>query len=134
MAITEPELERMGTQKSELQVKILTVWTPNQFKEGDHKTASALVQRLEGTELRAVEQRSVLDGFESVRMALIDLTYQFIGLVLTVGGTRFGPDDLAPEATRAVIEREAPGLAEELRRDPTDHKANRAQDREAGGK
>ena len=36
-------------------------------------------------------------------------------LVVTTGGTGFSPRDVAPEATRAVIEREAPGLAEAMR-------------------
>ncbi len=37
------------------------------------------------------------------------------GLVVTTGGTGFGPRDLTPEATRAVIDREAPGMAEVIR-------------------
>jgi molybdopterin adenylyltransferase len=37
-------------------------------------------------------------------------------LVLTTGGTGLAPRDVTPEATRAVIERDAPGIAEELRR------------------
>jgi molybdopterin adenylyltransferase len=37
------------------------------------------------------------------------------GLVVTTGGTGFGPRDVTPEATRAVIDREAPGLAELMR-------------------
>lgn len=36
-------------------------------------------------------------------------------LVVTTGGTGFAPRDVTPEATRAVIEREAPGLAELMR-------------------
>lgn len=38
-----------------------------------------------------------------------------INLILTVGGTGFAPRDNTPEATRSVIEREAPGLAELMR-------------------
>lgn len=38
------------------------------------------------------------------------------GLVVTTGGTGFGPRDVTPEATRGVIDREAPGLAELMRR------------------
>ena len=39
-----------------------------------------------------------------------------VALVLTTGGTGFSPRDVTPEATRAVLERDAPGLAEEIRR------------------
>ena len=40
----------------------------------------------------------------------------FTGVVVTTGGTGFGPRDLTPEGTRMVIDREAPGLAEAMRR------------------
>jgi molybdenum cofactor synthesis domain-containing protein len=39
-----------------------------------------------------------------------------VNIVLTTGGTGLTPRDVTPEATRAVIEREAPGIAEEIRR------------------
>ena len=45
-------------------------------------------------------------------------------LVLTTGGTGFAPSDVTPEATRAVVEREAPGIAEAMRaasREATPH-------------
>ncbi len=38
-----------------------------------------------------------------------------VDVILTTGGTGFAPRDVTPEATRAVIEREAPGLAEAMR-------------------
>ena len=64
-----------------------------------------------------VDRRAVCgDGVESVTAALRDLTEGFAGLVVTTGGTGFGPRDLTPEGTRAVIEREAPGFAEAVRR------------------
>lgn len=40
-----------------------------------------------------------------------------INLILTTGGTGFGPRDNTPEATRGVIDREAPGIAEAMRRE-----------------
>ena len=56
------------------------------------------------------------DGIDSVAAALREMTDAFAGLVVTTGGTGFGPRDLTPEGTRAVIERDAPGLAEAIRR------------------
>jgi molybdenum cofactor synthesis domain-containing protein len=57
----------------------------------------------------------VPDGVDSVAGALRSACAGFAGLVVTTGGTGFGPRDLTPEGTRAVIEREAPGLAEAMR-------------------
>jgi molybdenum cofactor synthesis domain-containing protein len=57
----------------------------------------------------------VPDGVDSVAGALRDQTAGFSGLVVTTGGTGFGPRDLTPEGTRAVLDREAPGLAEAMR-------------------
>lgn len=44
-----------------------------------------------------------------------------VGLLLTTGGTGFAPDDVTPEATRDVIEREAPGIAEAMRAVSREH-------------
>lgn len=62
-----------------------------------------------------VECRVVPDGTESVTMALKEMTEGFAGLVVTTGGTGFAPRDLTPEATAAVLDRQAPGLAEAMR-------------------
>lgn len=65
-----------------------------------------------------VERTIVTDEFEDVKDALTRLTRAGnVDLVLTTGGTGFGPRDNTPEATRAVIEREAPGIAEAMRRE-----------------
>jgi molybdenum cofactor synthesis domain-containing protein len=47
-----------------------------------------------------------------------------VELILTSGGTGFSPDDVTPEATRAVIEREAPGIAEAMRAASRPHTQN----------
>jgi len=53
------------------------------------------------------------DEIEAVLLAWCD--EPGIELIVTTGGTGLGPRDVTPEATRAVLEREAPGLAETMR-------------------
>ena len=60
------------------------------------------------TELLPDDEERIADWLEA-------LCAQGAALVLTVGGTGMGPRDRTPEATRRVIEREAPGLAEAMR-------------------
>jgi molybdenum cofactor synthesis domain-containing protein len=60
----------------------------------------------------------VTDDLEELRNTLYVLTERDeLNLIFTTGGTGFGPRDNTPEATQAVIEREAPGLAEAMRRE-----------------
>ena len=63
-----------------------------------------------------IDHRVCSDGIDEVAFALRDLVAGYAGLVVTTGGTGFGPRDLTPEGTRMVIDREAPGLAEAMRR------------------
>lgn len=63
-----------------------------------------------------VAARSVVpDERPRIEALLRELADRGLALVVTTGGTGFGPRDVTPEATRAVIEREAPGLAELMR-------------------
>ena len=98
-----------------LRAKVLTVSDGVMAGTRDDTSGRAVVERLGVEGYEVVEHRVVGDGVESVRDALADLTGGFSGLVLTTGGTGFGPRDLTPEGTRAVIERDAPGLAEAMR-------------------
>lgn len=63
-----------------------------------------------------ISVRGVLaDDREAIEGWLRRRTQEGIDLILTTGGTGFTPDDVTPEATRAVIERDAPGIAEAMR-------------------
>lgn len=64
----------------------------------------------------AVARRALIpDEFDDITCTLLEWCDGGIDLILTSGGTGFAPRDITPEATRAVIDREAPGLAEALR-------------------
>ena len=80
------------------------------------KTCHRYEQRADGRVLaHLTDGTSALGNVEAVAASLREMSDGFAGLVLTTGGTGFGPRDLTPEGTRAVIEREAPGLAEAMR-------------------
>jgi molybdopterin adenylyltransferase len=76
----------------------------------------AVVARLRD-QWREAEIRTALlrDDEDLIAAALEQLSAQSAALVVTVGGTGLGPRDRTPEATRRVIDREAPGLAEAMR-------------------
>ncbi len=78
-------------------------------------SGEALAARLAEAGWEVVDRRQIEDGVASVRDTLIELADGFNGLIITTGGTGFGPRDLTPEGTREAIEREAPGLAEAMR-------------------
>ncbi len=69
----------------------------------------------EQTIWRVERQEIVPDDFDAIAEALVAWSDAGLNLILTTGGTGFAPRDVTPEATRAVIEREAPGIAEALR-------------------
>ena len=63
-----------------------------------------------------VERRVVPDELTAIAGALNELADHAL-LILTTGGTGFAPRDVTPEATREVLDREAPGIAEAIRAD-----------------
>jgi molybdopterin adenylyltransferase len=61
-------------------------------------------------------RRLVSDDTTQIVSALVEwCDADAVDLILTTGGTGLGPRDVTPEATRAVLEREAPGIAERIR-------------------
>lgn len=81
-------------------------------------TSAQVIRELIEEELggEIVEYRIVPDEPDEIIAALIEMTdYFHADLVLTTGGTELAIRDVTPEATRRVVEREVPGMAEAMR-------------------
>lgn len=100
---------------TELRAKVLTVSDGVIAGTRDDKSGDALVAALTEAGFHVVDREVVADGTDSVALGLAALCDGFAGLVVTTGGTGFGPRDLTPEGTRQILDREAPGLAEAMR-------------------
>ena len=99
-----------------MRAAILTVSTSRAAGEGGDESGDGLV-RFAGLLGAEIAGREVIpDDRELISARLVHWSDgEGCDLVLTTGGTGFGPADVTPEATRAVIEREAPGIPEAMR-------------------
>lgn len=95
---------------------ILTLSDRSSRGERPDSSGPALA-RLIGAEGWSIAKQAILPDDESaIRQILIEWADSGeVDVILTTGGTGFSPRDVTPEATRAVIDREAPGLAEAMR-------------------
>lgn len=98
-----------------LGAKVLTVSDGVVEGSREDRSGVAVEEALVAAGFEVVAREVVADGVESVAGALRRLCDGFAGVVVTTGGTGFGPRDLTPEGTRTVLDREAPGLAEAMR-------------------
>jgi molybdenum cofactor synthesis domain-containing protein len=103
------------TPSAGLAAKVLTVSDGVMAGTREDRSGVVLVERLRDAGFDVVEHRVVADGRESVGEAVVDMAEDFNGLIISTGGTGFGPRDLTPEGTRVVLDREAPGLGEAMR-------------------
>ncbi len=100
------------------QINVAIITVSDTRKANDDVSGNRLAEVLSTIDAEIVEKMIVSDDLEHLRNTLHTLTErEDINLIITTGGTGFGPRDNTPEATRAVIEREAPGLAEAMRRE-----------------
>ncbi len=97
-----------------LRVAILTVSDKGSTGEREDLSGPALAEALEG-KAQVLNQDIVPDEFEEIRVKLLDYCDKGMDLVFTTGGTGFAPRDVTPEATQAVIEKQAPGITEAIR-------------------
>lgn len=96
--------------------RALVITSSNRAARGEWQDTSGpiLVAGLAQLGFDAVGPRVVADG-EPLAAALEQGVVEGFDLILTTGGTGHTPQDLTPEMTRRVIERESPGLAEAVR-------------------
>ena len=94
---------------------ILTVSTSVAAGVHEDGSGAALADHAAGIGAEVVARDIVSDDAIAIEAWLHARVADGVDLILTTGGTGFTPDDVTPEATRAVIEREAPGFAEAMR-------------------
>jgi molybdopterin adenylyltransferase len=99
-----------------LRFGILTLSDRSSHGERPDSSGPALVSLIRAEGWSVVKQSLLPDDETAIREMLISWADDAeVDVILTTGGTGFSPRDVTPEATRAVIERDAPGLAEAMR-------------------
>ena len=101
---------------------MITVSTSRAAGEGEDESGTALVALAERIGAEVVGREVITDERDLIARRLRHWAdEEACDLVLTTGGTGLSPRDLTPEATRDVIEREAPGIAEAMRLSSREH-------------
>ncbi len=97
-----------------IKAAVLTVSTTRSGK--NNESGRVIKSLLKENGIEVIKKELVTDSKRLIRKKLIDYASSGeIDIVITTGGTGLGPYDFTPEATRDVIEKEAPGLAELIR-------------------
>ncbi|HMS41848.1 MAG TPA: molybdopterin-binding protein [Pyrinomonadaceae bacterium] len=100
----------------ETKIKAIVVTVSDSRREDDDLSGVTLLGLLLSIGAEVHEKIIVSDDFDELRQTLFVLTERDdINLIITTGGTGFAERDNTPEATRAVIEKEAQGIAEAMR-------------------
>jgi molybdenum cofactor synthesis domain-containing protein len=94
---------------------VLTVSTRVSRREAEDRSGPLLAELAESAGADVAAMEVVPDDYSLIEDRLHHFVDDGMALVFTTGGTVFTPDDITPEATQAVIEREAPGFAEAMR-------------------
>ncbi len=99
---------------------ILTISTSLSAGAGEDRSGPALAAQARAAGATVTATEVWADDRPQIEAALRRLSSGpgAVDLVFTTGGTGLTPDDVTPEATRAVIDREAPGFAEAMRAEP----------------
>jgi molybdenum cofactor synthesis domain-containing protein len=99
-------------------IKAVVVTVSDSRRGDDDLSGVTLLGLLLSIGAEVHEKIIVSDDFDEIRQTLYTLTQrEDINLIMTTGGTGFAERDNTPEATRAVIEKEAQGISEAMRRE-----------------
>jgi molybdopterin adenylyltransferase len=99
-----------------LRIGLLTVSDRSARGERPDASGPALASAIQSMGWDVVRQSILPDEQDALRRTLASWADEhLVDVILTTGGTGFGPRDVTPEATLSVIEREAPGLPEAMR-------------------
>ena len=99
-------------------IKVAIITVSDTRKLENDMSGNRLAELLTAEGAAIVEKLIITDDLGDLTQTLHSLAQRDdINLIITTGGTGFAPRDNTPKATRAVIEREAPGLAEAMRRE-----------------
>lgn len=99
-----------------ISVGILTVSDRCARGEQEDVSGARIAEWCRDRGYRVAEQATVPDETAAITPVLVRWSDGGVDLILTTGGTGLSPRDVTPEATRAVVDREVPGIAEEIRR------------------
>ncbi|MCB8942320.1 MAG: MogA/MoaB family molybdenum cofactor biosynthesis protein [Ardenticatenaceae bacterium] len=101
-----------------MQVGILIISDRGSRGDYEDRSGPVIAEIISQQTAWQISHRAIIpDDFETIVQTLTAWCEAGANLILTSGGTGFAPRDITPEATRRVIEREAPGLAEAVRAD-----------------
>jgi molybdenum cofactor synthesis domain-containing protein len=98
-----------------MQTAVLTISTSVAAGATRDTSGDALAAAATEAGAEVVAQETVTDDQAAIESVLRRHIDAGVALILTTGGTGLTPDDVTPEATRAVIDRDAPGFAEAMR-------------------
>ena len=96
-----------------MRATVLTISTTLAAGEGDDESGPRLAELLTDAGLSASVE-VLPDDFEAIETRLRELVADDVRFVFTTGGTGLTADDVTPEATRAVIERDAPAFQQAM--------------------
>lgn len=99
----------------ELRVHVVTVSTRAASGQYEDRSGPAALDGLREAGVDRVSLQVVPDDEDALVDALRSAVASGVDAVLTTGGTGLAPDDRTPEATRRVLDREVPGIAEAIR-------------------